>query len=140
MTLSADELKKLVAEAEAAVAAVKDPELRTAAFEKILDRLLLGGEPQPAKSKAKHATRAEAAPAKKATGGPKGRIEELIADGFFKKQRRTLADVKAELANRGFHFAWADLGNPLQRLCKQRRLRRQKASVGDKTIYSYSEW
>jgi hypothetical protein len=35
-------------------------------------------------------------------GGPKGCVRELIDDGFFKKPK-TIAEVKAELANRGAH-------------------------------------
>jgi hypothetical protein len=39
-----DRIKKAVAEAEAAVAAVKDPSLKVAAFEKVLQHLLAGSE------------------------------------------------------------------------------------------------
>jgi hypothetical protein len=135
--------KQFVHEAEVAVAAVKDPELKRVAFEKILDQLLHSktGAPNP---------RVPAGPVKsqkmiaphKATGktGPRAYIEELIADEFF-RQQKTLAQVKAELANRGHHIPQTSLSGPLQNLCKARQLRRQKSKAnGDKPAYFYSNY
>ena len=146
----------LVAEAEAAVASVKDPELRRVAFEKILETLLeqsstrssTGGTGR-SKRRSKKNTLAKKARTKKARSkkararkGPKSRVAELIDDGFFKKQR-TIADVKAELANRGHHIAITSLSGPLQSLTQDRRLRRQRvtgASKGTKGTFAYSNW
>jgi hypothetical protein len=140
----------MVAQAEEAVAAVKDPELRRVAFEKILATLLGGGfagssptqgrlkQPR-AKPRPPTGTRR---PAKRLQKGPKAYIEQLINDGFFKKQR-TIADVKSELANRGHHIALTSLSGPLQTLTQERKLRRQKVaanSKGKKTTYAYSNW
>jgi hypothetical protein len=140
----------MVLEAEEAVAAVKDPELRRVAFEKILAMLLEGGPagsgPSPGKRKVQEAKRDAAAevqrPARKTQKGPRAYIEELISDHFFKEQR-TIADVKAELANRGHHIALTSLSGPLQFLTQQRKLRRQKVAAsgkGAKTTYAYSNW
>lgn len=138
MKHAADELKGLVAEAEAAVASVKDPELKRAAFEKVLEHLLAGGEKSTVKPQV--APRAAATPKKsKSGGGPKARVEELISHDFFKKPR-TLSDVKAELANRGFHIARTSLSGPLQSLVRERKLRRQKGVAGDPGAYGYSNW
>jgi hypothetical protein len=66
----------------------------------------------------------------------------LVDDGFFKKPK-TIAQVKAELANRGHHIAITSLSGPLQRMCQERVLRRHKAKGGDKakkTTFNYSEW
>lgn len=136
-----DRIQKAVAEAEAAVAAVKDPSLKVAAFEKVLQHLLAGteGSHQP------HSRKSASTPAKPATskakassrGGPQSRIEEMVADGFFKKPR-TLSDVKAELANRGFHIPRTSLSGPLQALCQKKLLRRQKGIAGDKDAFGYS--
>ncbi len=74
--------------------------------------------------------------------GPKGYVRELIDDGFFKKPK-TIAEVKAELANRGHHIALTSLSGPLQTLCQDRLLRRHKAKLGDKAkkaSFNYSEW
>jgi hypothetical protein len=140
----------MVAEAEQAVAAVKDPELRRAAFEKILATLLEGGSPNSRPSRArikvnppKGRSAARTKPPKgNPRRGPKGHVEELIDDGFFKNQQ-TIAQVKAELANRGHHIALTSLSGPLQQLTRAKRLRRQKVAAnkkGRKTTYAYSNW
>ena len=139
------------AEAEEAVKSVKDPELRRVAFEKILAHLLGDAEgasqsssrskPKPVPSKGRRSS----GPSKrspKAKTGPKARVEELVDDGYFKKQR-TIADVKTELANRGHHIPLTSLSGPLQSLTKARRLRRQKVAAngkGSKVTYAYSNW
>ena len=125
-----------VAEAESAVASVKDPELRRAAFEKVLQHLLenQGGpakKPKGSASPAKSKTKAQA--------GPTGRIADLIEDGFFKKPR-SITEVKAELANRGHHIALNALSTPLQRLCKAKQLRRQKGIASGRGGYGYTNW
>jgi hypothetical protein len=135
-----DRIKKAVAEAEAAVAAVKDPSLKVAAFEKVLQHLLQSTEP------AHHPARGSNPPARKqpgtkaaaaGRGGPQSRIEEMVADGFFEKPR-TLSDVKIELANRGFHIPRTSLSGPLQALCQKKLLRRQKGIASDKDAFGYS--
>ena len=67
-------------------------------------------------------------------------MAELIGEGFFKEQR-TLAQVKAELANRGHHVPQTSLSGPLQKLCQGKQLRRQRLKTdGEKTTYGYSNW
>jgi hypothetical protein len=137
----------IVAEAEKAVAAVKDPELKHAAFVKVLDTLLSaasehssdgGDDDEPAKKRKAATKKAESKKAKR-SNGPKGYIEELRSEGFFKTQR-TIGAVKSELANRGHHIPLTNLSGPLQRLCQQRLLRREKKTVGNKTIFVYSNY
>lgn len=142
-------LAALASEAEAAVASVKDPELKRVAFDKILTALLEqqseGSAKAPA-SKAKGASSSKA-PAQKSTApaqgrrGPKAYIESLIEDDFF-NQQRTIAEVKAELANLGHHVALTSLSGPLQTLTQERKLRRQKATGdnGAKSTYAYPNW
>jgi hypothetical protein len=142
MAVPNDRMKKAVAEAEASVAAVKDPNLRVAAFEKVLQHLLAGAEESPRQSgSAPRSPRKTASPKSKpvSRAGPRGRIEEMVADGFFKKPR-TLSDVKTELANRGFHIPRTSLSGPLQALCQKKMLRRQKGIAGDKDAFGYSNW
>jgi hypothetical protein len=134
---------ELVTQAEDATRAIKDPELRRVAFERVLDDLLSGsaGTTQADARAAKHLRRSAPAKAKKSRG-PKGYIRELFDDGFFKKPK-TIAEVKAELANHGHHIALTSLSGPLQSLCQDRVLRRHKAKSGDKAkkaSYNYSEW
>ena len=135
----------LVTQAEEATRAIKDPELRRVAFERVLDDLLSGGgtATQGGARAAKPVARSPRTAAKpKKRGGPTGYVRELIDDGFFKKPK-TIAEVKAELANRGHHIALTSLSGPLQSLCQGRVLRRHKAKAGDKakkSTFNYSEW
>lgn len=136
----------LVAQAERAVAAVKDPELKRAAFERVLEDLLAKRTGKASLTKAAP-SKATSAKAKTAAGkpakpksGPQAYVEELVADGFFKKPK-TIAQVKAELANRGRHIPLTSLSGPLQKLCQRRVLRRQKGQTEDnKQTFSYSLW
>ena len=139
---------EMVAEAEAAVQSVKDPELRRVAFEKILESLLAGGSTSARKKKTSKKTSKKANAKKAATKsaprgkGPKARLLELIDDGFFDDQR-TLTDVKSELADRGFHIPVTSLSTPLMRLTRDKKLRRQQQSSGGKgakVTYAYSNW
>ena len=138
---------ELVAQAEKAVDAVKNPELKRVAFEKILDDLLVGGQqearPQTKVAEKKSGPAAAAPRAKAKHGGPQAYVEELVADEFFKKPK-TIAEVKAELQNRGHHIPLTSLSGPLQKLCQKKTLRRQKAKIqgkrGMKQAFTYSHW
>ena len=133
----------LVVKAEKAVASVKDPELRRIAYQKILEDLLSGPQPKMGRKPTPHAKPSQA---KKSTGsntrgGPQAYVEELVAEDFFEKQK-TIAQVKAELENRGHHIPITSLSGPLQKLCQRRTLRRQKTPASDekKQTYVYSNW
>lgn len=139
---------ELVKQAEQAVKGVSDPELRRVAFEKILNALLEGVESDghTTVSKRRKATSSPRSPKKTASKpqGPTGYIRELIEDGFFSKPK-SLPQVKAELENRGHHIAATSLSGPLQSLCKEKTLRRQKTkSPGkggkERQTYTYSKW
>ena len=130
---------ELVAQAERAVASVKDAELRRVAFERVLNDLLSGtDESHKIKSSGTHTIK-HAAP-RKSTGkkrsGPQAYVEEMVEEGFFKKLK-TISEVKAELENRGHHIPLTSLSGPMQALCQKKKLRRSKP--GGKT-FSYSNW
>lgn len=134
-----------VKQAEAAVASVKDSELKGIAFGKILDALL-GQQGQSGQTRvpisAKPETRQSqkvVAKSPKKKGGPKGYVEELIDDGFFKAPK-TLATIRAELGNGGHHIPVTSLSRPMMILCRERRLRRQKVKDGKKQVFTYSNW
>jgi len=140
MTGRAD-YSELVAQAEKAVAGVKDAELRRIAFQKILDDLL-GGSAHPVTRHVASAKRRAAVGEKtkrSAKGGPQAYVDELVAEGFFKKPK-TIANVKAELENRGHHIPMTSLSGPLQKLCQRRSLRRQRIKLGKKQTFAYSQW
>jgi hypothetical protein len=139
---------KLVAQAESAVADVKDAELRRVAFEKVLDDLLTPG----AKGHTHHASGKSDDPekhvptikARSKRGGPQANLDELVADGFFAKPK-TISEVKAELENRGHHIPLTSLSGPLQKLCQKKALRRQRIerrakAKGAKRPFAYSNW
>lgn len=133
---------ELVAQAENAVASVKDPDLRRVAFQKVLDDLL--GSHVPARAPigaVRKSTAGEPSRARKPwKRGTQLYVEELVNDGFFKKPK-TIAQVKAELENRGHHIALTSLSGPLQKLCQRRKLRRQKLKTsGKKQTFAYSNW
>jgi hypothetical protein len=136
----------LVSEAEKAVQGVTDPELKRIAFQKILDDLIQGRNPErrgTAKQPKKKRTRRPLRPSGKGSTSRRGTmayIQELVEEGFFKKQK-TISDLKAELENRGHHIPLTSLSGPLQQLVRSRVLRRQRSdgSEGKKT-YLYSNW
>jgi len=133
---------EVVKQAEQAVGAVKDPELRRVAFEKILDDLLGSSSAiNPKKKPPKPSGRRRLTGAgKPKSAGPLSYVEELVNDHFFSKPK-TIAQVKAELENRGHHIALTSLSGPLQKLTLKKQLRRQKTkTAGKKQTYSYSNW
>jgi len=130
---------ELVAQAERAVAGVKDAELRRVAFERVLNDLLGGanGAPDWKRPAATRTTKHVAKKfASKKRGGPQGYVEEIVEEGFFKKPK-TISEVKAELENRGHHIPLTSLSGPMQKLCQKKVLRRQKA---EGKTFSYSNW
>ena len=141
--MSREDYSALVAQAERAVAGVKDPELKRIAFQKILDDLLGVGATPTSRASApvkKAPTPTTPRPKRGARTGPQAYVEELVADGFFKKPK-TIANVKAELENRGHHIPLTSLSGPMQKLCQRRLLRRQRVKAsGKKQTYAYSHW
>jgi hypothetical protein len=135
---------QLVAAAEAAVSGIKDADLKRVAFEKVLDDLLSEAAnpstPTPARQPSGQAGK-KVGKLKRAakTGGPKAYIVEVLDEGFFKKVK-TMGEVKAELDNRGHHIPYTSLSGPLQKLCQEKRLRRQKVDQGGKKTFGYSNW
>jgi len=79
---------EVVAQAEKAVASVKDPELKKIAFQSILDDLL-GSRPtskkvgSPAKATSKQSKQKNTTGSAGLKAGPKAYIDELIEDEFF---------------------------------------------------------
>lgn len=135
------EYAALVAQAEKAVAGVKDPELKRIAFQKVLDDLM-GSPVAVSPVQQQRVTKRKAPAAAKARGrrsGPQAYVDELAGETFFRKPK-TLANVKAELENRGHHIPLTSLSGPLQKLCQRRVLRRQKIKAGGKETFAYSNW
>jgi hypothetical protein len=125
---------ELAQQAEQAVQGLKDPELKRIAFQKVLEELIGGGS--TSQRTARKTRTAKSSSAKKSNrGGPVAYIRELHQEGFFKKPK-AITDVKVELENRGHHIPLTSLSGPLQTLCKQRLLRRQRSDGR----FVYSDW
>lgn len=138
-TLKGDKYALLIAEAEAAVAAVKDPTLKQPAFVTILGALLHtdgGLSHVSAPSTSSNRRKERAAPGGR---GPMTYVQEVVDAGFF-QVLRTIGDVKSELSNRGHHIPLTSLSGPLQRLVQRKVLRRHKRSDGNKDQYAYSNY
>ena len=135
---------KLVEQAEKAVAAVKDPELKGIAFQKVLDDLLQSPTPAGRPGKPEKGKRVAPREAKskrsRRRAGPAAYLQELVDEGFFKKPK-TITQVKGELENRGHHIPLTSLSGRMQSLCQSRTLRRQKSkAAGKKAVFIYSNW
>jgi len=105
--------------AQEAVGKITDDSLKTVAFQTILQKLLMSSDatdidneqiPEETKPSKKEET-----PKTKQPKGPKGRIEELILDGFF-SQKRTIGDVKAGMEAHGWFHRVEDINPTLLRL------------------------
>ena len=71
---------------------------------------------------------AQAKSAKK--DGPAGLIRELIEEGYFSGQKRTLPDVQKKLEEGGHIYAQTSLSTPMTRLTRNKELRRIKEKKG----------
>lgn len=130
---------ELVQQAEQAVQGVKDPNLKSIAFQKVLEELLSGGTSSVATPRARTGKSAGKAGRGKTTrqprGGPKAYVREMIEEHFFKKPK-TITEVKVELENRGHHIPLTSLSGPLQQLCQGKELRRTRSDGK----FVYSNW
>ncbi len=143
------ELKQLtdvLTQAEQMVQGIKDPELRRAAFERILDHLLASSEPtlegKPKPKLTASSTASQPTLRRSRSGrGPTGALQQLVAEGFFKKPR-TAPDILSELDARGRHYRYSDLTRPLERFARSQVLRRQKSvpAGGNTAVLHYSDW
>lgn len=140
---------QMVSAAESAVSSVKDAKLRQTAFQVVLEDLLTGDSKSSAphgrtsgkpRDRSREVDAGKGKGAKQSKGGTQTYVDELLSEGFFKKQR-SIADLKAELEVRGYHIPVTSLSGPLQRMCKERKLRRQKVAKSEsRPTYSYSNW
>lgn len=141
------DLASIIANAENAVANVKDNRLREIAFERVLDHLLISSDQsgalrrigkRPIKSTPLNQTpKAE----RRKKEGPLSWLRELTEEGFF-VQPKSLKDILKELSNRSHRLRPTDLTLPLQTLCHERKLRRerQSASEGEKKVFHWYNW
>jgi len=132
--------------AEQLASNIKDAGLRSVAFDRILQFLLLtsGGPATPSRAESEHQRRT---PSKqmtartskvrgKAIAGPRGRLLQLREADFFKTPR-TIDEIQTELRRLGHHYPQNALSTPLLRLTRGRDLRRLEGKDGKKTLWRY---
>jgi hypothetical protein len=120
------ELKELRKKAEDAVADMRDGELKTKAFEILLQHLLAQETPN-AVSQSGSVTEPTTTKQKKSAipGTTKSRILLLKDEGFFLVPR-SISEIKSELHAHGWILPMTTLSGPLQKLVQERQLRRIK--------------
>jgi hypothetical protein len=134
--MESTELKELRKKAEEAVTEMPDGDLKTKAFEVILQHLLstrtIPSQLQP--SEKRHVKKDLMSSQK--PGSRKSRMLLLKDEGFFTVPR-SLAEVKDELSAHGWIHPQTALSGPLQDLVQERRLRRIKDQAGKKKVWKY---
>jgi hypothetical protein len=131
-----DQLRELRKKAEEAVAEMPDGELKTKAFEVILEHLLstrtIPSQLQPPE---KRQVKKDAMSSQK-PGSRKTRMLLLKDEGFFSVPR-SLSEVRDELSAHGWIHPQTALSGPLQDLVQESRLRRIKDQAGKKKVWKY---
>ncbi len=128
--------------AEEAVADMAAGDLKTKAFELILNRLLSAMDDLPAErqSRRRNQDRTERKPQGKEVGSFSGsapaRILQLKTQNFF-DDPRGIGQIREELQTHGWHYNITSLSGTLMKLVRAGELRRQKVKDGAKTIYKY---
>jgi hypothetical protein len=135
--MSIQELSDAIAKAEKATQRVPDP-LRPLAFQAILQELLQRGRAAAPTAVEKEPT-PRRSPASASGSGTTARVLALADEGAFAEQR-SLSEIRQILAERGFHYTLEELGTPLTRLVRQKRLRRIRSGEGGKKVWRYSNY
>jgi len=136
--MSMEELADAIAKAEKVTQKVPEA-LRPGAFQTVLQELLRRG-----RSGDMVTATASRRSSRKANSGTTGtgtnaRLLALADEGVFGEQR-SLSEIRQLLAERGFHYSPEELGTPLTRLVRGRRLRRVRVADGGKKTWRYSNY
>jgi len=139
---SSDQLKAIVIEAELAVSAIKDPQLKATAMAEIMRHLLAGkgrGQHKAIRGKAKEP--AGGVVRKVSNEGPLSWIQQLKEEGFF-EDPKTSQQMLSKLAENGHHLKLADITWALRELTRRKVLRRTKKmpTDGKRQVWHYSNW
>jgi len=139
-----EEFQKKIETAQEAVSKLTDESLKVVAFQTVLQQLLASDKTISSTSEEvgrAQKPKPESKQKAQRPRGPKGRIEELIAEGFF-NQKKTIGEVKDELAKHTWHHRVEELQPTLIRLVQEKKLRRIKEpeNEGGKLVWRYSNW
>ncbi len=127
--------------AEKSVEGMADPSLKVKAFEQIFAKLLAAidrDEPTVSGGARRPTRRRPQIPGSaRHPSTLSGRVLVLRDDGFFGTQR-SLSNIREELASRGFHYPLTTLSGAMQKLVRDRDLRRQRVASGKKKSFKYT--
>jgi len=129
--MNVKELIELRKQAEKSVNDMPDGEIKTKAFEVILNYLISGkaiGDQTHTEKEAK-TNKNQGQTTKKAAKGITSRLLVLIEEGFFKVPK-SLPQIRDELAAHGWHYPSSNISPVLINLVQQKHLRRQKGKKG----------
>lgn len=139
------QMQKLVEKAEQIAGAVKDSQLKQAAFERILSFLLHSDGVDSESSNKVLAPRKVYKTSKKPTAkkntGTMIWLEELKEEKCFEMPKNS-SEILTALEERGHHLKPSDLTRPLQQCTKRKILRRKKMALAEsgKQVWHYSNW
>lgn len=141
------DFSSLIAEAEKAVEKMKEPRLKEIAFERVLDYLLSTSitNAKIIGKTASHSPKVGLAklPSKPSSksDGPLAWVRELVDDNFFSKPKSS-KDIQDELVKQSHRLKPSDLTLPLQTLCHEKKLRRDKIAPADggKKVFHWFNW
>jgi hypothetical protein len=140
-----DNLLEARKKAEAAVDGMQEGDLRTKAFEVILQHLLSENVREnskvvvPARGTTARKGKVHARRVTPATGLPMSspdRVLTLKDEGFF-ESGRGIREIRDELQAHGWMYKLSAISGPLMKLVRQRQLRRAQFSDGKKKIFRY---
>ncbi len=137
---------ELIDKAQSAVANVKDDQLRGIAFGRILDHLLSDSSTHDlprtqSRNVSKSPTHRAMSPKQSTSTGTLAWLTDLHEEGFF-KEPKSLKEIVQELSNRSHRLKSTDLTWPLQKLCHDKKLRRnqQVPAEGSRKVFHWYNW
>lgn len=139
-----DELLNTRKQAEAAVSDMKDPDMKAAAFQVILQHLLSRSEAprNSSNSDSRPGSRKEASGSGTMTEDerpPESTAERILLlknEGFL-DPGRGIGEIRDELQAHGWMYALTALSGPLRQLVRRRELRRVQFHEGKKKTFKY---
>jgi hypothetical protein len=136
-----DELLEARKRAESAVSDMEDPQLRTTAFQVILQHLLSRGTTESTQvlPTAHREAREGPSDATPSVTIPKSTSERILAlrDEGFLDPGRGIGEIRDELQAHGWMYALTALSGTLMDLVRKRQLRRVQSGDGKKKVYRY---
>ena len=128
-TTSTQHLKSAVETAQSVTEGLADPQLRSIAFGKVLEHLLIAGTSTPLTVSREHApvvaNRQRNRPRPTVSDGPTAWVDILRTEGFFASPK-SLADVTEAVCAQGQKVESKNVTEPLEKLVKSRTLKRER--------------